>query len=124
MLPSVEDTGSGKGGCGMAGQRVESRAMKKLREVFLEEGRELAADPTTEDLAVCWLCGDPIDYTAEPGTTPDSHNLDHFYPVSDYPELQEDPDNFRHAHASCNQSRGDGKRGREVNLGEQVPPWW
>lgn len=41
--------------------------------------------------AVCWLCGMPIDYTAEKNTSDESYNLDHLYPVSKHAELQFDP---------------------------------
>lgn len=52
--------------------------------------------------APCWLCGMPIDYAAKPNTTDDSYNLDHYYPVSKRPDLQEDPAGFRPSHTSCN----------------------
>lgn len=103
------------------GKRTNSRLSHRLRDEFLEEGRRLAAvgDPAAD----CWLCHEPVDYVAAPNTTPDSHNLDHYYPVEDYPELQDDPSNFRHAHALCNQSRGK-KAPDAGGLGEQVPAWW
>lgn len=56
----------------------------------------------------CWLCGQPIDYEAPPNT-PDSFDLDHFYPQSTHPELAEDPANFRASHCSCNRSRKAGQ---------------
>lgn len=57
--------------------------------------------------AVCWLCGMPIDYQARPNTTDDSFNLDHYYPVSKRPDLQDDPAGFRPSHTSCNRLRGN-----------------
>nr|DAQ16443.1 MAG TPA: HNH endonuclease bacteriophage, HNH Endonuclease, DNA.52A [Caudoviricetes sp.] len=57
--------------------------------------------------AVCWLCGMPIDYTAEKNTSDESYNLDHLYPVSKHAELQFDPAGFRPSHASCNRLRGN-----------------
>lgn len=88
----------------MSGKHVSSRKMGQLRQAFFDEGKALdeAEDPT----ANCWLCGMGIDYSVPANTTPDSHNLDHYYPVRDYPELQEDPANFRHSHADCNVTRG------------------
>lgn len=104
----------------MGRAHAETRRMKKLRTEFFEQGRRLAAagDPTAD----CWLCGMPIDYTVPANTTPDSHNLDHYYPVSDYPERQEDPTGFRHSHQVCNVTRG--KRAPAPGLGTIVPDWW
>jgi hypothetical protein len=47
-----------------------------------------------------------INYAVPANSTPDSHDLDHFYPISTHPELQEDPANWCHAHAECNVDRG------------------
>ena len=82
----------------MAKARVSTRAFQKARDRFFAEGQQ--------DDAPCWLCGQPIDYTAQPGTTDDSHELDHYVPVSVDPSLQYDPGNFRHAHRVCNILRG------------------
>ncbi|WP_367147211.1 hypothetical protein AB0870_08315 [Microbacterium proteolyticum] len=86
------------------GNRVNTRRFNELRADFFEEGKRLDAEG--DPRANCWLCLLKIDYTVEPNTTPDSHNLDHYYVVRDYPELQEDPENFRHSHQSCNNERG------------------
>ena len=102
--------------------RSSSRHMKQLRAEFFESGRTLDADPITRHLAGCWLCGQRIDYTVDPSTTPDSHNLDHLHPVSTHPELQEDPSGFRHAHFQCNTSRGN--RPPSPGLGDEIPSWW
>lgn len=108
----------------VAGKRKNTRRMHKLRDEFFDQGKRLAAsdDPDKRAAARCWLCKQDIDYDVEPGSTEDSHNLDHYYPVDDYPELQEDPTNFRHSHRRCNGTRG--KRTPSVGLGEQVPEWW
>lgn len=82
----------------MAKARVSTRAFRKARDRFFAEG--------LKDDAPCWLCGQPIDYAAQPGTTDDSHELDHYVPVSVDPSLQYDPGNFRHAHRVCNILRG------------------
>lgn len=38
---------------------------------------------------------------------PEAWELDHMYPQSKYPELAEDPGNFRHSHSKCNNDRGN-----------------
>lgn len=102
--------------------RVNSRRMQTLRAAFFAEGKRLDADPSTRDQSVCWICRQRIDYDADPGTTEDSHELDHVVPVSLRPELQEDPTNFAHAHRRCNGQRGaTAPRG---DLGDEVPAWW
>lgn len=102
--------------------RVASRRFKQLRDEFFAEGRRLDADPATRDQSVCWLCGQRIDYDAAPGTTDDSHELDHVVPVSVDSSLQEDPTNFAHAHRRCNGRRGGAMP--SGGLGDLVPDWW
>ena len=102
-------------------RRSNSRRMHMLRQEFFEQGKKLAAEE--DPAANCWICTEPIDYDANPGTTPDSHELDHRFPVSTHPELQEDPDNFEHSHKLCNQTRG--AKTPSAGLGtEVVPDWW
>ncbi|TFD41775.1 hypothetical protein E3T37_03545 [Cryobacterium sp. TMT2-10] len=98
--------------------------MHALRDEFFEEGRtqSRSSDPDVRVLSDCWLCRSAIDYVADPHTTADSHNLDHYHTVHDRPELQEDPDNFRHSHMACNLKRG--KTTPTAGLGESVPDWW
>lgn len=102
--------------------RSNSRRMHELRQDFFDEGKRLDADPATRHRSVCWLCKGRIDYEVAAGTTPDSHNLDHRKPVRDYPELEEDPDNFEHAHDNCNKERGTSAP--SLGLGEPMPAWW
>lgn len=61
------------------------------------------------DQLSCWLCGQAIDYEAphDDYANDDRFELDHYYPVSTHPELQEDPANFRPSHAGCNRARGN-----------------
>lgn len=102
--------------------RVNTRRMRQLRQDFFEEGRRLDADPRTRDQSACWLCGQRIDYDAAPGTTDDSHELDHVVPVSSAPDMQEEPGNFRHAHRRCNAARSN-----SVPVGalaNRPRPWW
>jgi hypothetical protein len=94
--------------------------MHLLRDQFFAEGKAL--DAKGDPAANCWLCNGRIDYDADPNTTPDSHNLDHFKPVRDYPELQEDPALFRHSHMLCNTTRG--ARTPTLGLGDSVADWW
>ena len=51
-----------------------------------------------------------------------SHELDHYYPVRDYPDLQDDPAGFRHSHRKCNRERGAGQP--KLGLGDVIPAWW
>jgi hypothetical protein len=104
--------------------RTNSRNMHTLRDEFFEEGKaqSRSPDPEIRKLSDCWLCRTAIDYEVDPSSTPDSHNLDHFHPVSKYPELQEDPTGFRHAHFECNTRRGN--KTPSLGLGEAVADWW
>lgn len=110
----------------MSVKRKNTRRMNKLRTEFFEQGKQQDTDPTTRHLSWCWLCpkGEAarIDYTVPAGTTPDSHNLDHYTTVEERPDLQEDPEVFRHAHKRCNESRGN--RTPSPGLGAEVPDWW
>lgn len=71
--------------------------------------------------APCWICGQPIDYTAKPSTTPNSWEPDHRFSVKTHPELAEVPDNVMPSHMSCNRSKGS-KAGID-NLGERSREW-
>lgn len=79
-------------------ERSTTRAFRKASQEFFEQGKH--------ESAVCWLCGQPIDYSVDPGSTDDSHNLDHYVPVSMDPSIQHDPANWRHSHRICNILRG------------------
>ncbi|SDR72032.1 HNH endonuclease [Microbacterium paraoxydans] len=111
----------------MTGKRThkESRRMHKLRREFFEEGKRQSrsTNPDEVEKSKCWICRDAIDYDAGQGTTSDSHELDHYHPVDDRPDLEEDVDNFRHSHSSCNSSRGK-RAANTQGLGEQVAAWW
>lgn len=102
------------------GKRVASRRFKLLRQEFFEQGKRL--DAQSDPLADCWICHKRIDYSCPPGTSDMSHELDHFYPVSIYPELQEDPANFKHSHRICNLKRGNGQP--KIGLGDVIARWW
>jgi len=102
------------------GKRKNTRRMHLLRKEFFEQGQAL--DAAGDPAANCWRDGGRIDYDAPPSSTPESHNLGHFKSVRDFPELQEDPTNFRHEHTLCNQVAGADMP--ELGLGEQVKDWW
>ena len=68
----------------------------------------------------CWLCGQPIDYSAKP-QTPDAFEPDHVYPLSTHPELAEDPGNLRASHCRCNRARGN--RQPKPGLGDRSRNW-
>lgn len=100
--------------------RTSTRLGHRLRAEFFEDGKRL--DALGDPAANCWLCKQPIDYDVAPNSTPSSHNLDHYLPVATHPELQDDPDNFRHSHADCNTRRGKDAPG--LGLGVEVPAWY
>ncbi len=98
----------------MSERRIRGTVAQRLRDEFFEKGKA--------EHAPCWICGGAIDYDARPATSGDSHNLDHLHPVSTHPDLQNDPEGFRHAHDSCNKSRGNASP--SLGLGDPVPKWW
>jgi len=100
--------------------RTSTRLGHRLRAEFFEAGKRLDAAGAPE--ANCWLCKQRIDYDVAPNSTPSSHNLDHYHPVAVRPDLQDDPSNFRHAHADCNTRRG--KNAPSLGLGDEVPAWY
>ena len=100
--------------------RTSTRRFHQLRADFFEEGKRL--DGVGDESANCWMCKQPIDYNVPAHTTPESHNLDHYHTVTEHPELQDDPTNFRHAHMLCNNDRG--KDAPSLGLGEAVADWW
>ena len=104
--------------------RTNTRRMNKLRDEFFAEGKAQSRsdDPEIRALSDCWLCRSAVDYIADPHTTSDSHNLDHFKAVKYFPELQEDPTNFRHSHMACNLHRGANTP--SLGLGTAVADWW
>lgn len=102
----------------MTDSHKSTRRMNRLRDEFFREGKQLdaAGDPAAD----CWICLQPIDYSVRAGTTDDSHELDHYYPVSSHPQLQEDPANFRHSHRLCNLLRSKGAPEPELGIPSQV----
>lgn len=60
------------------------------------------------ELAVCWLCGEPIDM-ALPYLHARSFTLDHLVPIAKGGRWDGET---RPAHRCCNSGRGDGRRAR------------
>ncbi|AXQ51900.1 HNH endonuclease [Gordonia phage Catfish] len=89
-----------------------TRAWRRLKAAF----RRKCADAR----AVCWLCGQPIDYALE-HPHPYAFEPDHYHPVATHPHLAEDPANLRPSHADCNKRRGD--RAPTFGLGRQSRKW-
>ncbi|WP_228407116.1 hypothetical protein [Leucobacter muris] len=87
----------------MSGKRKITRRFIELRARFRAE--------CAAEQAACWICGqDHIDYEApfDDWENDDRFELDHFYPVSTHPHLQEDPANFRPSAHGCNNERSNG----------------
>lgn len=75
--------------------------MHTLRDEFRDECRKAGAP--------CWVCAGEIDYAAPHNDWKNDNRfqLDHYWPVSTHPQLQEDKSNFRASHAGCNRDRGN-----------------
>lgn len=71
--------------------------------------------------APCWLCGRPINYDLPDASHPDAFNLDHAHPLTQRPDLAEDPANYRPSHATCNYRRGDNEP--HIHLGQPSETW-
>ena len=84
--------------------------------------RQMAWDRDRKARAVCHICGQPIDYTCKPSTTPDSWEPDHIMTVSKHPELELDLNNIRASHKRCNRARGDNSFTRR-DIGMQSRIW-
>lgn len=72
---------------------------------------------------VCHICGQPIDYSLEPSSTPDAYEPDHIIPVSKNRELELDLNNILPSHRRCNRARGDGSKNMENALGQRSRIW-
>ena len=60
--------------------------------------RKLAFERDKKNKAVCHLCGQPIDYTLEPGKYSDSWSPDHIMTFHDHPEMELDLQNVAASH--------------------------
>lgn len=84
--------------------------------------RKLAWNRDSKARAVCWICGEPIDYSVPPSTTPDSYEPDHVIAVNMDASRELDLNNIRASHRRCNRARGDGTNGTNV-LGRRSRVW-
>ena len=84
--------------------------------------RRMAWDRDRKARALCWICGQPIDYSLEPSSADTSWEPDHVQPVHMRPDLELDLNNIKASHRACNRSRGDGTNGENV-IGQQSRIW-
>ena len=88
-----------------------SRQWKRVRAAaYARDSRAIVRNPdgTTEVGARCWICGEPIDYSAAP-QSPYAWEPDHVKPVELFPELMFDVANLAPSHSKCNRARGIGR---------------
>lgn len=71
--------------------------------------------------ALCWICGQPINYEVKRSSCDDSWEGDHRFPRSTHPELADEPSNILPAHRHCNRSR-QAKAGKD-ELGNRSRKW-
>ena len=84
--------------------------------------RRLAWDRDRKARAVCHICGQPIDYSVKPSSTPYSWEPDHVLPVSRYPDSELDLKNVKASHMQCNRARGDDAY-HTLDIGMQSRVW-
>ena len=84
--------------------------------------RKMAWDRDRKARAVCWICGQPIDYSIAPSSADNSWEPDHVQPVAKRPDLELDLNNIKPSHRACNRSRGDGTNGENI-VGQQSRIW-
>lgn len=84
--------------------------------------RRMAFDRDRKLKAPCHICGEPIDYYADPSSTPDSYEPDHIQPVHLRPDLELDLKNIAPSHRRCNRQRGDGTNGTNI-IGMRSRVW-
>lgn len=84
--------------------------------------RKMAWDRDRKARAVCWVCGQPIDYSLAPSSADTSWEPDHVQPVHMRPDLELDLNNIKASHRACNRARGDGTNGSNV-IGQQSRIW-
>ena len=79
--------------------------MAKRRNSRWKKIRELAWERDRQAKNKCQICGQPIDYSLPPSSTPDSYEPDHIIPVSIDNEYELDINNIRATHRRCNRAR-------------------
>ncbi|MFC4223558.1 HNH endonuclease [Lysinibacter cavernae] len=78
--------------------RTNGQLYKRLRREFKDEHQPLNTP--------CWICGQPTIEWDTHGQD-NSFELDHYHSVSEHPELETDPSNFRVSHRTCNNQRSN-----------------
>ena len=84
--------------------------------------RRMAWDRDRKNRAVCHICGQPIDYSLEPSSTPEAYEPDHVIHVSVDPARELDLLNIKASHRRCNRRRGNGTNGENA-IGMQSRIW-
>ena len=84
--------------------------------------RKMAWDRDRKARAVCWICGQPIDYTIAPSSSDMSWEPDHVLPYAKRPDLELDLSNIKASHRACNRARGNGC-GMRNEIGQQSRIW-
>lgn len=85
---------------------------------YTEERKRAAAGGAT---ITCWLCNQPVDMTLTDPLNDGHFEVDHLYPLADYPEHAADPGNFRDSHRGCNRQRSNSTTGN--HLGSTSADW-
>ena len=83
--------------------------------------RRLAWGRDRKNRPPCHICGQPIDYSIPPSSSPLAWEPDHVVPFSIAPELELDLNNIKASHRQCNRARG--KDGRINELGMRSRVW-
>ena len=84
--------------------------------------RRMAWDRDRKARALCWICGQPIDYSLAPSSADSAWEPDHVQPVHMRHDLELDLNNVKASHRACNRSRGDGTNGNNC-IGQQSRIW-
>lgn len=102
----------GGAGDSMAGIRRSTRYSRKIRPMAFARDKKANA--------VCWICGQPIDYFLKPSSAPNAWEGDHVVPLSRGGE-ELDMNNIRASHVRCNRARGNGISVNDI--GQQSRIW-
>lgn len=85
---------------------VERRVDWRWKQTVKRQRQRLERNP---ELAVCWLCGHPIDMDLPP-LHDYAFSLDHVVPIARGGKLH---DEARPAHRKCNSQRSDGRKAKK-----------
>jgi len=82
--------------------------------------RRLAWDRDRKARAVCHICGEPIDYSLKPSSSPMAWEPDHLKPYKQAPELELDLANIAASHRRCNRQRGNGSHDNDLGMRSRI----